>query len=79
MISDDDLRKVAEQFAQIVAPDYPQRFIEDFEMGAKWMRHKMRKEYEQDFPQATRTGDQDRNGSQQTQKAGTSTRLRSLS
>lgn len=49
MITDEEIKEAAEAFAIVTAPDNPQRFIEDFEMGAKWMRYKIRKEYEQTF------------------------------
>ena len=54
--SDDDISYAAMAFASIIfdGPSLPDervttQFIEDFEIGAKWMRRKMRKAYE-DIP-----------------------------
>lgn len=54
--SDDDITYAAMAFASIIfdGPSLPDervttQFIEDFEIGAKWMRRKMRKAYE-DIP-----------------------------
>lgn len=48
--TDDEIRQAAAAFAQIIDPGNKTRFIEDFTIGAKWMRYKMRKMYED--PQA---------------------------
>ena len=54
--SDSEIREAAMAFACIIfdGPSLPDevvktQFIEDFEIGAKWMRRKMRKAYE-DIP-----------------------------
>lgn len=60
MITDEEIKEAAEAFASVTAPDNPQRFIEDFEMGAKWMRYKLRKEYEQTFTPPPGHRDQDK-------------------
>ena len=50
--TDADLHEAAQAFAEIIFvsstldPKVKGLFIEDFEMGAKWMRRKMREAYE---------------------------------
>lgn len=55
--TDADLREAAMAFADIIFgtsslldPKVKSLFIEDFEMGAKWMRRKMREAYEIPVP-----------------------------
>lgn len=71
MITDEEIKEAAAAFARFTAPDNPQRFIEDFEMGAKWMRYKLRKEYEQTFAPPPGHRDQDKQSPQPQKAPGT--------
>lgn len=44
--NDDDIQEASKAFASIIDPANKTSFVEDFEIGAKWMRRKMREAYE---------------------------------
>ena len=71
MITDDNIHEAAQAFATIIKPSNYQYFIEDFTMGAKWMRRQMQKAYEQTPTKNSRTGDQAKQNAQREKAPGT--------
>ena len=71
MITDDDIHAAAQAFATIIKPANYQYFIEDFTMGAKWMRQQMQKAYEQKSTKTTSHRDQDQQSTQPEKAPGT--------
>lgn len=78
MINDDQIKEAAQAFAAVIKPDPRQRFVEDFEMGARWMRRKMRELYEQTPTTGPGPLPEDRAHQQQEEGAGTGKRYGAL-